>query len=66
MKELKCLVCGSNMEAEEDISIRYDKGKNGNLDAIITTSGYCTKCDKRHTWKERYAFKEYYDVKAED
>jgi hypothetical protein len=66
MEELKCLVCGSNIEAEEDISNSYEKGENGDLDVIITTSGYCDKCDKGYTWKERYTFKGYYDVEVED
>ena len=66
MKGLKCAVCGSDIEVEEDVSTHYEEGENGRLDVIITTSGYCTKCDKVHTWKERYTFKEYYDLEVED
>jgi len=66
MKELKCTVCGSDIEVVEDISTNYEEGENGNLDVVISTLGYCTKCDKRHTWRERYAFKGYYDVEVED
>jgi hypothetical protein len=66
MKELKCLVCGADVEVVEDISTHYEEGENGNLDVVITTSGYCTKCNKEHVWNERYAFKGYYDVEVED
>lgn len=66
MKALKCLACGADVEVVEDSSTHYEDGKNGNLDVIITTSGYCTKCYKEHTWKERYVFKGYYDVEVED
>ncbi len=66
MKELKCTVCGSDIEAVEDVSTHYEEGENGNLDVIIATLGYCPKCGKGHTWKERYTFKGYYDVEAED
>ena len=66
MNELKCLVCGADVEVEEDVSTSYEDGENGNLDVVFTTVGYCTKCNKEHTWKERYVFKGYYDVEVED
>ena len=62
MKELKCLVCGADVEIEEDVSTSFEDGENGNLDVVIASSGYCTKCNKEHIWNERYTFKGYENI----
>ena len=62
MKELKCLVCGANIEIVEDISTSYEDGEDGFLDMIVTTSGYCTRCNKEYVWSERYTFKGYENI----
>lgn len=62
MKELKCLVCGADIEIVEDISTSYEDGEDGFLDMVVTTSGYCTRCNKEHVWSERYTFKEYENI----
>lgn len=62
MKELKCLVCGADIEIVEDISTSYEDGEDGFLDMVVTTSGYCTRCNKEHVWSERYTFKGYENI----
>lgn len=62
MKELKCLVCGADIEVVEDTYTSYETGENGNLDVVITSTGYCTKCNEEHIWNERYTFKGYENI----
>ena len=62
MKELKCLVCGADVEVVEAISTTFEDGENGNLDVVIASTGYCTKCNKEHIWNERYTFKGYENI----
>ena len=67
MKELKCTVCGNDIEIIEDICTHYVDGEDGFLDMVVTTSGYCTACNAHHIWDERYTFKGYENVeKVED
>lgn len=62
MKELKCLVCGADIEVVEDTYTSYETGENGNLDVVITSVGYCTRCNEEHVWNERYTFKGYENI----
>jgi hypothetical protein len=62
MKELKCLVCGADVEVVEDISTSYEEGEDGFLDMVVATFGYCTRCNKEHVLNERYAFKGYENI----
>ena len=67
MKELKCSVCGADIEVVEDICTHYVEGEDGFLDMVVTSSGYCTACEAHHIWDERYTLKEYENVeKVED
>jgi 5-methylcytosine-specific restriction endonuclease McrA len=54
----KCLVCGTKLELDYDISI--DDGYGG---LTANVKGTCPKCQQEHLWMEHYIYQGFSQLK---